>query len=421
MFEKYVLEQHFRLPRQPLRFASIGAENCELEIGLARLLISQGRTDFVIECLELNPAMLARARTAAAGAGVEPQMQFVETDVNQWAPVHQYDAVLANQSLHHILNLEESLGQIRESLTPHGSFIVSDIIGRNGHLRWPEALGIVQEYWRKLPPSYRFNGQMRRFEGLYENWDCSAEGFEGIRSQDILPLLLAHFNFRFFVGFGNVIDPFVDRAFGGNFDPDASWDRALIDEVHRRDEREIRAGNITPTHMLAVLGEPSGDTAPIYDPRDPVFCVRAPAEQDQTEILAGFCAHDWSWPHDKRKEIEAVCGRLTETERMIQLQTEKIRSLEKDLMERTEWAFRLEREFSERTEWALRLNRECAELAVRARQIDEELSERTSWALQLDCELQRARAQQPPELAGKLFCRLREWKVRLNAVANRPR
>jgi len=34
-------------------------------------------------------------------------------------------------------------------------------------------------------------------------WDCSKQGFEGIRAQDILPLLVKKFSFRSFLGFGN--------------------------------------------------------------------------------------------------------------------------------------------------------------------------------------------------------------------------
>ena len=52
-----------------------------------------------------------------------------------------------------------------------------------------------------------------------------------------------------------MIDPFVDRSFGANFDPEAAWDREFIDQVHRRDEDEIAAGCLWPTHMLALLGK----------------------------------------------------------------------------------------------------------------------------------------------------------------------
>ena len=81
-------------------------------------------------------------------------------------------------------------------------------------MRWPEALFQVNELWRELPERYHHNRQLRRMEPEYENWDCSKEGFEGIRAQDVLPELLKRFHFKLFVGFGNVVDIFVDRSFG---------------------------------------------------------------------------------------------------------------------------------------------------------------------------------------------------------------
>jgi SAM-dependent methyltransferase len=325
MFKKYLMEQAKRRPLEALRFASIGAGNCDLEVALASHLVSQGRSDFTIDCLELNPAMIERGRAAAASQGVEEQIRFVEADFNQWTPLNEYDAVLANQALHHVLNLEGLFGQIKSCLKPHGSFIISDIVGRNGHLRWPEALDIVHEFWRKMPPSYRFNPILNRYEELYENWDCSTESFEGIRSQDILPLLVANFHFQLFVGFANVIDPFTDRAFGHHFDVKRPWDRAFIDQVHARDEEEMIAGRIkpTPTHMMAVVGNDSDTPALFHEPLGPEFCVRpahepvrAPALQIQKD------PYEWrSWPHSPQDELEIACRRLREAEDRIQERT----------------------------------------------------------------------------------------------------
>jgi hypothetical protein len=146
----------------------------------------------------------------------------------------------------------------------------------NGHLRWPEAYEIVQEYWQRLPASYRYNQQLKRHEEMFENWDCSLYGFEGIRSQDILPLLLDRFHFQVFVGFGNIIDPFVDRAFGHNFDATAQWDRDFIDEVHERDEREMIRGHVKPTHMVAVVGNDRSKPSLFTEPLSLAFCVRRP-------------------------------------------------------------------------------------------------------------------------------------------------
>ena len=57
---------------------------------------------------------------------------------------HEYDAVIANQSLHHVTNLEGLFDAIRHSLHPTGVFVTSDMIGRNGHDR---RHGIARAPW----------------------------------------------------------------------------------------------------------------------------------------------------------------------------------------------------------------------------------------------------------------------------------
>ena len=143
--------------------------------------------------------------------------------------------------------------------------------GREG----PQA-AIVREFWRELPREYRYNHQLARQEDEFLDWDCAQEGFEGIRAQDILPLLVERFGFDLFAPFANVIDPFIDRGFGHNFDAGADWDRAFIDRVHARDEAEIRRGAITPTHLFAVMcvGRPGEGLR--LDGLEPRACIRRP-------------------------------------------------------------------------------------------------------------------------------------------------
>lgn len=259
------------------RLASLGSGNCDTEIRVAQRLLEGGRRDFVIECVDINDAMLARGRALAAEFGVAAHIEPVRGDFNDWRPPHRYDAVIANQSLHHVTELENLLTQVEAALVPGGAFITSDIIGRNGHRRWPEAMAIVQEFWKELPKSHRRNLQLGRYEKRHLDWDCSTVGFEGIRAQDILPLLVERFDFAFFLGFGNVIDPFIDRAFGPHFDADGAWDRDFIDRVHRRDDAEILAGRIQPTHMLAVMHrKPWAGQCLHREHLTPAFCTRPP-------------------------------------------------------------------------------------------------------------------------------------------------
>ncbi len=252
-FAKYFCESAAAYGGETPVFVSIGSGNCDTEVRVAKLMKSAGLSRFIIECLDMNPYMLQRGHEMAEQEGVASNIVFVEGDFNKWKATKRYTGIMANQSLHHVLNLEGLFDEIKRALDPNGYFITHDMIGRNGHQRWPEALIEVHKFWGELPAAYRYNRQLARHEELYENWDCSSEGFEGIRAQDILPLLLERFDFPLFIGFANVVDVFIDRGFGHNFDANQEWDRRFIERLHACDEHAFQSGSLTPTHMMAVM------------------------------------------------------------------------------------------------------------------------------------------------------------------------
>lgn len=252
-FANNLVECAARIGVEDARFFSIGAGNCDTEVRVAKLILDAGVKSFRIECLDINRNMLDRGRAMAAANGVIEHFDFIEGDFNAWEPSGTYTGVMANQSLHHVVELERLFDAVTRALHPKGMFVISDTIGRNGHMRWPEALDAMGHFWAEMPDNYKYNRLLKRHERRYENWDCSGESFEGIRAQDIVPLLLARFQFYKYIGFANVIDVFIDRSFGHNFDDDAPWDREFIDRVHACDEAGFASGALTPTHMFAVL------------------------------------------------------------------------------------------------------------------------------------------------------------------------
>jgi SAM-dependent methyltransferase len=416
------------------RFVSLGAGNCDLEIDLARSLTAKGHP-FTFDCLDLNPAMLERGRLAAESAGVSRQINVIAGDLNTWQAGHEYDAIIANQSLHHVVNLEGLFENVKRSLRPGGTFLISDMIGRNGHQRWPEALAMVHEFWRKLPPSYRFNQMLGCYEELYENWDCSVEGFEGVRSQDILPLLVDHFHFHVFIPYGNIVDPFIDRALGYHFDPDSAWDRAFIDELHHRDELELRSGCLKPTHMIAVLAQEPCSAPQFSGGLAPRFSIRSP--QQVVPYSPPASPYDWSsWPNDPQSELEIACRRLAEAGRevrerttwalglqsVVEERTEWALRQEKDLLARTAWASRIEKDLEDRTAWALTLEEDVAKLRQKIAVLEPEVERRTLWALQLKQELaeQASRADRLERELYKLIHNPLEFALRLfSGIRNR--
>jgi len=257
-------------------FVSVGAGNCDIEITLARKLVDAELCNFSFECVELNPHMVARGQSLAQEQGVTDYMRFSNQDIIHWQPETPYDCVIANQSLHHFVELEVLFGKIAQNLAPGGLFLSHDMIGRNGHMRWPETLEIINRVWREMPDKYKHNRQLKRFEAEYDNWDCSSEGLEGIRAQDILPLLLERFNFKIFLAWGGIVDIFIDRGFGHNFDHKDRCDRLFIDMLHFLNMSKLHDGSIKPTQVIAAMTtEPVAETM-CYKNLTPVFCLRNP-------------------------------------------------------------------------------------------------------------------------------------------------
>ncbi len=258
-----------------MQIVSIGAGNCDTEIRLALGLIESGIKDFIIQCMDINEAMFQRGLAMAKDAGVASHLQFLQADFNGWKSQQLYDLVIANQSLHHVVELEHLFAQIKSSMHEQSYFITSDIIGRNGHRRWPEAVKELKRIWREMPKRYRYNHQLKRPQKRFINHDCSIGSFEGIRAQDVLPLLVKNFHFETYIPFANLILIFIDRGFGLNFDADNPEDIAFIDRIHQLDEELILAGTIQPTQLMAAMQLKPYENMRLRHPKlTPEFCLR---------------------------------------------------------------------------------------------------------------------------------------------------
>lgn len=259
------------------KFVSIGSGDCSEEIKIAKCLLEAGHSNFVILGFEVAAHLIGEANTAIARQGLAKHVASKFFDVNRGMIDEPIDAFIAHHSLHHIVELERLFDLIDQSLRPDGHFISCDMIGRNGHMRWPETLRYVEAIWANLPDIKKYNWQHRQQHNQFLNWDCSKEGFEGIRAQDILPLLLRHFSFEGFFGCGGFIDPFVDRGYGPNYDAANPLDRDFIDLVATANDAMIDSAQIKPTMMFAdMVKKKSGVALHVVGRRTPEFCVRYP-------------------------------------------------------------------------------------------------------------------------------------------------
>ena len=232
-------------------FLSLGCGDGAVEIGVAQSLLARGIGQFRFVCYDLSDILLARFRDAVP-AELADRFELVTGDLNAQAFEAGFDTIMANHSLHHMVDLEGIFRAAYQALKPGGVFVAGDMIGRNGHMRWPEARLFVDFFWPFLTEPQRNNVQLRRHEAAFMDHDCSTEGFEGIRAQDVLPEILRQgFHPWKFFGFGGFVDVFTDRCFGPNLDVANPNDVFLAQRIGVLNEVLLDAGLIKQTMMLA--------------------------------------------------------------------------------------------------------------------------------------------------------------------------
>ncbi len=253
---------------------SLGSGDGALEVQVAQRMKTLGCTDFIFDLVELSPIQIDRAVSNIGNASLTDNFNIVQSDFNKWTGDKTYAGVMAHHSLHHVLELEHLFEAIKDSLHKEGVFVSFDMIGRNGHSRWPEALELIERIWRTLPTEKKYNHLLKKTFDEFYNHDCSVQGFEGIRSQDILPLLVKYFNFEVFFAYGNLTDEFIGRGYGANYNPENPHDTALIDFIEFLNATLLENGLIKPTKMAAIMSLGEGANTKFYRNLSPEFCIR---------------------------------------------------------------------------------------------------------------------------------------------------
>jgi ubiquinone/menaquinone biosynthesis C-methylase UbiE len=262
---------------EQVRLVSIGSGDSDLEVKICKSLLSRGSAGFSMKCLDVNDRLIEEARKRIAEQNLGSHMTAEYFDINRQTLDLRISGFMANHSLHHVLELEKLFEMIDRCLIQNGRFVSNDMIGRNGHMRWPETLAFVEAFWSVLPDQKKYHHQLKQHHKRFVNFDCSMEGFEGVRAQDILPLLRKDFSFASFLAFGGLPDIFVDRGYGPNFSAKDPFDIAFIDSVEATNEGLLSLGLIKPTAMFADMrkGGVARETR-VHGHLTPEFCTRVP-------------------------------------------------------------------------------------------------------------------------------------------------
>ena len=147
-------------------------------------------------------------------------------------------------------------------------------------MRWPEALEYMDLTWEFIPDHWKHNFQFNEYHEKYLNFDCSKSGFEGIRAEDIQPLLVKKFEFTHFVAGGGFMDILFERGYGQSIDMDNPKEAALVHFLSKTNELLLESGEVKPTMVFAQMtrkdAKTSGNTPKVWKNMTPEFAVRTP-------------------------------------------------------------------------------------------------------------------------------------------------
>ena len=267
--------------KETVYIASFGCGNCNVEIDIAKYLLKDGVSNFEFHCIDINIDMLNRGRENCEKNNLLDKFKFIKSDIKTWESSMNYDIFITEAALHHFVDLEILFFKINKYLNDDGYFLINDSIGKNGHARWKETLNIVNMLWDTLSEAKKYNHQFNRIINPYLNWDCTCPNtpsfnFEGIRAQDILPLLIQNFNFESAIWWGGLIEVFIDRGYGHNYLKTNLQDTSFIDNIHYLNELCIELNLIKPTQIIAAVQKKSVnvDKTIFYKGWTPEKCVR---------------------------------------------------------------------------------------------------------------------------------------------------
>jgi tetratricopeptide (TPR) repeat protein/organic radical activating enzyme len=229
---------------------SIGCGNGDSEIEILKRVKNKHLIEFV--GIDINPTMVDRGKKLAKENNLDC-LDFQVGDFNYLKLDRKYDFFFANHSLHHVVELENLFDTIDDHSTDEMVFMINDMVGRNGHVLWDGSKKVVDHIWNQLNPKYKFNAYTKQYDREVMNHDCSVEGFEGIRAEDILPELLKRFDFDVYLPFSLIVNRFIDRVYGHNFDLGNEVDLTIIHEIINLDQKLLADRGLSATQALFKL------------------------------------------------------------------------------------------------------------------------------------------------------------------------
>jgi SAM-dependent methyltransferase len=191
--------------------------------------------------LDINVDLLGLASKQFAP---EIKLDLIEANVNELSfSGEKWDIILCVSALHHIVELERLMKFCHNSLNEDGEFwSIGEYVGRNGNRLWPDAREEANKLFHQLPKQYRINHHTSELDDDIPDNDYSVGCFEGIRSENIEPLLDRWFHPVDVYRRNCFLWRLINLTYSDNYDLKSPDDRKWIIRMVNAEVEHFRAG-----------------------------------------------------------------------------------------------------------------------------------------------------------------------------------
>lgn len=247
-WQEYVVQRLGRAARRSL----------ELGCGSNARSLEYFRTGIVesIEGIDISAKLISEAERLRQEIGAPGCFWVGDVNVIELPP-ETYDLIFACHAFHHFLELEHILQQVHQALTPEGLFVLEEFVGPTRFQWTDQQLAVVQSLLRLLPEEFRMRrqGGCKNLEVRPDPDELQATSpFEAIRSAEIVPLFMEHFETVAALPLGGTIQQLLYNDIIHNFNPDDAQGQRYIEAIISVEDALIRAG-LLPSDFMLLIGK----------------------------------------------------------------------------------------------------------------------------------------------------------------------
>ena len=207
--------------------------------------------------IDISGEALLVCRDAVEEAGGE--IVTVQADLNRVSLESDcFEFAFAANILHHLVEIEHVLDEVKKSLKPGGLFVAHEYVGPS-RFQWTDAqLAEVNRILASLPRKYRRNrrkgfGTRRRLFRPPMDVTRRDSPFEAARSDEIPALLEERFEVVEKVNIGGALLHPLLEAIVSNFDDDNPEDREMLISMWQKEKSLMEQGVLGSDFVYAVL------------------------------------------------------------------------------------------------------------------------------------------------------------------------